>query len=154
MTSFGTRFGTKSGTKCIMRRETANIVRHRPMVSFDVKSLFTSVPIDVACDMVKQRLDDQMEKEDSMVRAKTCMDVVDILILLRLCLNTTYFKANCKFYEQKQGAAMGSPVSVVIANLFMEEMEQRYLYTFPHSVNPISGKGGGGCFYPTPTGFS
>ena len=111
-----------------------NLTDDETMVSFDVKSLFMSVPTDVACDMVKQRLDDEMEKEDSMVRAKTCMDVVDILILLRLCLNTTYFKVNGKFYKQKQGAAMGIPVSVVIANLFMEEMEQRSLQTFPHSV--------------------
>ena len=62
------------------------------------------------------------------------MDVDDIMILLRLCLNTTYFQVNGKFYKQKQGTAMGSPVSVVIANLFMEELEQKSLETFGHSV--------------------
>ena len=104
------------------------------MVSFDVKSLFTSVPTDVACDIVRKRLEAEMEKADSSVRAQTAMDVDDIMILLRLCLNTTYFQVNGKFYKQKQGTAMGSPVSVVIANMFMEELEQKSLETFGHSV--------------------
>ena len=96
----------KDSTNFVQFTRSLNLTDDEIMVSFDVKSLFTSVPIDVACDMVKQRLDDEMEKDDSMVRAKTCMDVVDILILLRLCLNTTYFKVNGKFYKQKQGAAI------------------------------------------------
>ena len=31
--------------------------------------------------------------------------------LLQLCLKSTYFSYNGEFYEQRQGAAMGSPVS-------------------------------------------
>ena len=53
------------------------------------------------------------------------MDVGDILHLLELCLGTTYFQVNGKFFRQKHGAAMGSPVSVIVANLFMEEVEQK-----------------------------
>ena len=32
-------------------------------------------------------------------------------------------------YEQKDGAAMGSPVYAVIANLYMEEFEERAIAT-------------------------
>ena len=113
-------------TLCLTEDET--------MVSFDVKSLFTSVPTDIACDVAKRRLEAEMEKEDSSIRARTGMDVDDILLLLRLCLNTTYFKVNDKLYKQKQGTAMGSPVSVVIANLFMEEVEQKAIQSFSHDV--------------------
>ena len=104
------------------------------MVSFDVTSLFTSVPTDVACDIVRKKLESEMEKEDGDLRAKTGMDVDDILQLLRLCLDTTYFQVNHMFYKQKRGAAMGSPVSAVIANLFMEEVEQKAIQSFPHEV--------------------
>ena len=62
------------------------------------------------------------------------MDVEDIVMLLRLCLDTTYFQVNGAFYKQKRGTAMGSPVSVVVANLFMEELEQRALESFAHPV--------------------
>ncbi|KAJ8940458.1 hypothetical protein NQ318_007159 [Aromia moschata] len=40
------------------------------------------------------------------------------------CLSTTYFLWNGDFYEQKNGAAVGSPLSPVIANLFMEAFEE------------------------------
>ena len=40
------------------------------------------------------------------------------------CLRSTYFSYNDTFYEQKEGAAMVSPV--VVANLYMEYFEQIY----------------------------
>ena len=39
----------------------------------------------------------------------------------------TYFLFQGKYYEQVQGAAMGSPISPLIANLFMEEFEVKAL---------------------------
>ncbi|KAG8444735.1 hypothetical protein GDO86_009779 [Hymenochirus boettgeri] len=50
--------------------------------------------------------------------------------LLDLCLNTTYSKYREKFYMQKHGCAMGSPVSPIVANLYMEEVEKQALNTF------------------------
>jgi hypothetical protein len=50
-----------------------------------------------------------------------------ILQLLEFCLSTTYFVFEGKYYKQKQGAAMGSPVSPIVANLYMEEFEQKTL---------------------------
>ena len=37
-----------------------------------------------------------------------------------------------QIYKQKRGAAMGSPVSPIIANLYMELFEERALNTAPH----------------------
>jgi hypothetical protein len=34
-------------------------------------------------------------------------------------------------YRQREGAAMGSPVSPIVANLFMENFEQRVMTTAP-----------------------
>ena len=113
---------------------TLSLAEDETMVSFDVKSLFTSVPTDEACDIARSRLEAEMEREESRVRALTGMDVEDIVFLLKLCLNTTYFQVNNKFYHQKQGAAMGSPVSVIVANLFMEELEKRALESFGQGV--------------------
>ena len=51
-----------------------------------------------------------------------------------MCLSTTYFQVNGKYYKQNHGTAMGSPESVVVANLFMEELEETALHSSPHSV--------------------
>ena len=41
--------------------------------------------------------------------------------MLDLCLNTTYFQYREGFYRQKHGCAMGSPISPIVANLYMEK---------------------------------
>ena len=48
---------------------------------------------------------------------------------LNFVLRSTYFQYNGSIYEQKDGAAMGTPVSAVIANLYMEEFEERAIST-------------------------
>ena len=42
-----------------------------------------------------------------------------------------YFSFGGNFYEQKVGAAMGSPVSAAVANLYMEFFEELALETAP-----------------------
>ena len=53
--------------------------------------------------------------------------------LLSFCLNTTQFVFEGTYYKQVFGTAMGSPVSAVIANLVMEDIEHRALTTAPVS---------------------
>ena len=44
----------------------------------------------------------------------------------------TYFSFQDQFYEQVEDAAMGSPVSPIVANLYMEYLEQKALSTAPN----------------------
>ena len=41
-----------------------------------------------------------------------------------LCLRSSYFQFQDSFYEQVDGTAMGSPLSPVIVNLYMESLEE------------------------------
>ena len=67
------------------------------------------------------------------------MGIDDIILLLEFCLKNTYFSFQGQFFEQIEGVAMGSPVSPIVANLYMEYLEQKALSTAPHS--PDSGAG-------------
>ena len=51
------------------------------------------------------------------------MDVDTIIRLLKFCLTTTVFQYRGTHYQQLDGLAMGSPVSPVIADIFMEDPE-------------------------------
>jgi hypothetical protein len=42
-----------------------------------------------------------------------------------MCLNATYFQLGEKLYEQTSGLAIGSPLSPILADLYMERMEQK-----------------------------
>ncbi len=96
------------------------------LVSFDVISLFTKIPVDLAIKVARKRL-----RQDVTLSQRTSMPIEDIIDLLSFCLNTTYFVFDGIYYQQVFGTAMGSPVSAVIANLVMEDVEQRALASAP-----------------------
>ena len=62
-------------------------------------------------------------------RNKLPLPTEDIMDLLNLCLTSTYFQYIGKHYKQLHGTAMGSPVSVVVAEIVMQHVEERALET-------------------------
>ena len=91
-------------------------------MSFDVKSLFTSIPLQLALDCTENAI------KNSTVELPLPTD--DIMDLLNLCLTSTYFQYNGKHYKQLHGTAMGSPVSVVVAEIVMQNIEEQALATY------------------------
>ena len=96
--------------------------------SYDVSGLFTSVPVDPALTIIKYLL-----VKDHTLKERTVMEVGDIILLFEFCLKNTYFSFQDQFYEQVEGAAMGSPVSPIVANLYMEYLEQKAPSTAPNA---------------------
>ena len=71
------------------------------LASFDVVSLYTKIPIDGAIEVIKK-----------VSNPKTTR-------LVELCLRSTYFSFQGQIYEQTKGVVMGSPLSPIVANIFM-----------------------------------
>ena len=104
------------------------------MVSYDVEVLFTSVPVESAISIIKKHLE-----KVKRLHQRTAMTVNQISCLLEFCLNTTYFTFQRKMYEWVKGDTMGSPWSPIVANLFIEDFEQK---AWPQHHSPLkSGKG-------------
>lgn len=84
------------------------------MVSFDVTSLFPSVPVEEALDSLKEHLilsDVPIEKRMLYQKvAKTCME-------------HSFFQFRDVFYKVNKGTNMGNPLSPLIAELFMATFE-------------------------------
>ena len=99
------------------------------LTSYDVSALFTSVPIDPALNIMR----DLLEKDEKL-QGRTVLSVQSIIELLWFCLHNTYFSFQNKFYEQVEGATMGSPVSPIVANLYMEHFEREALQS---ASNPL-----------------
>ena len=96
--------------------KTIQIPDDHKLVSFDVKSLFTSIPLQLALDCTENAI------KNSTVELPLPTD--DIMDLLNLCLTSTYFQYNGKHYKQLHGTAMGSPVSVVVAEIVMQNYDR------------------------------
>ncbi|XP_039186083.1 contactin-associated protein-like 2 [Crotalus tigris] len=88
------------------------------MVSFDVVSLFTSIPQDLAVTVIKDCLNQKglgQQLQDS-------LRINDLVDLLEVCLKT-FFTFQGTMYEQVKGTPMGSPISSVIAETVLQQLE-------------------------------
>ena len=57
-----------------------------------------------------------------------------MVLLLEFCLKNTYFSFQDQFYKQVESTAVGSPVSPIVANMYMEYFEQKTLSTAAHPL--------------------
>ena len=96
------------------------------LVSFDVKSLFTSIPLQLALDCTKTAINKSHYQPP--------LPTDDLMDLLHLCLTSTYFQYNGKHYKQLHGTAMGSPVSVIVAEIVMQNIEEQALATYSETL--------------------
>ena len=85
------------------------------MVSFDVVSLFTNIPIHLA---IRNILDKwKILKEHTTIPRQT------FLKILQFCLtDNNYFTFDNKFYHQTYGMPMGNPLSPTIANIVLDTL--------------------------------
>ena len=99
--------------------------------SHDVVSLFTNTPIDQVLDIVKDRLEKEQILKEYNNEQGFNLESEDVVQLLQFILTTTYFTFCGKIFRQLFGTAMGSPVSSIAANIFMEALEQQAIATAP-----------------------
>ena len=104
------------------------------LVSFDVSALFTSIPVNQALDVINQLIIQHQTNMDFKYKVGKAwyevadhLDREDVMALLKVVLNNCVFSFQGKFYKQLHGAAMGSPCSPVVANIYMEYFEKRAL---------------------------
>ena len=90
----------------------SNYIRTSPieddeiMVSFDVTSLYTNIPIIDTLNIIKDHV-----HSDDQFTGKTAIHQDKFLDLVNLVLTTTWYTFNAQFYQQTDGVAMGGPAS-------------------------------------------
>jgi hypothetical protein len=107
--------------------KSANPQSSDTLVSFDVVSLFTNVPVGEALQVIRNTL----HNNDTLAE-RSPLQVEAIMELLDVCLRTTYFQVDDKFFQQKDGMAMGSFLSPIVSNIFMEHFEKLALDSAQH----------------------
>ena len=107
----------KNNVDLVEKLNSLNVTNDFKLVSFDVTSLFTKVPVDDLLEFLEEKL----ETVDLPHSARTIID------LIKLCIKECKFTFNDKFYSQRFGMAMGNPLSPILSNLYMEFFESRIL---------------------------
>ena len=86
------------------------------MVSFDVKSVFTLVPLEHTIDIIIKRIYEKHEITTVFTKPETKK-------LLKTCTKNVHFSFNSNIYIQIDGVAMGLSMDPVLANIYMVELE-------------------------------
>ena len=100
-------------TECLSK---LTIPQNAKLLSFDVTNLFISVPVSETLKLA----------EDILIDSAIHRVVRDELIaLMSVCTKQNYFLFNNQFYTQEEGLAMGSPLSPLLAEIFMDHLENK-----------------------------
>ena len=91
------------------------------MVSYDVSSLFTNVPLDETIDILARKAFENNWFNDTYDLNLTRSDLVD---LLHVATMGQLFQFDGTLYKQTDGVAMGSPLRPLLANVFMCSIEE------------------------------
>jgi hypothetical protein len=100
---------------------------NQKMISFDVVSLFTNVPLEKTIDIILRKV-----YRDKLIQTKIKRE--DLKNLLYLCTKEGHFTFNGETYIQTDGVMMGSPLGSLIANIFMCELENDLIPTMNNEI--------------------
>jgi hypothetical protein len=90
------------------------------MVSFDVESLFTNIPVLETIDLVIARAFSSSERFCNFDRKR-------FRKLLNTTLRKSHFQYKDLFFDQIDGVAMGSPLAPTMAAFFMDAFENKHM---------------------------
>jgi hypothetical protein len=99
------------------------------MISLDIESLFTNVPVSETIEIILSKLFPDV----STVYHGFSRN--EFRTLLELAVHDSYFSFNNCLYKQVEGMAMGNPLGPLFANIFLSHFETKWLLDSP--VKPI-----------------
>ena len=106
-------FSVNNSIDFVKRLKVLNPIGHI-MISFDVVSLFTNIPIVGALDCLLLKLREFHFSD---------IEVSQLIYLTRICISQSVFLFQGEFYNQTDGLAMGNPLSPILSEIYMSFFE-------------------------------
>ena len=95
--------------------EKTELDSHESIISLDVNSLYTNVPLKEAVEIALRRLYEHVNPPET--SRKTMKK------LLNLAVSKVHFKCNGLWYVQEDDLTMGASLAVILVNLWLKEYE-------------------------------
>jgi hypothetical protein len=109
-------FSIKNSVELCEKLKDVTVNQHEVLASFDVVSLFPSIPLDLALVCLDEYF---VELKLGVRRRNTYLNIA------KTCMENTCFQFRDNFYKQLKGLSMGNPLSPFLANVFMSSMERK-----------------------------
>lgn len=96
------------------------------LISLDVVSMFTNIPLDLARDSVRKRW--------KFIEKKCKIPCEEFLYAIDFVLSSSFFMFEKVTYRQTFGTPMGSPLSPIIANITLQDLERSAVEILPFTL--------------------
>ena len=94
------------------------------MISLDIVNLYTNIPLEETLTILKENLIKNIKTNNL---SKPYIN--ELIQLLRTVLSQNYFTFNNEFFIQQEGLATGSPLSGLLAEIYLNHFEQNYIFS-------------------------
>jgi predicted GIY-YIG superfamily endonuclease len=119
------KYNIKNSMAALNALKELQVDENTRLCSFDVKNMFPSIPRGELLIILRKKL----EKNKKLLKEHTCLTPAEIVNLVKFTLENTFFELEGEIYVQKSGLAMGSPISPLLADIFMEDFLEKLFKT-------------------------
>ena len=113
-------FCVNSTNQVIDRLTKYEFTNNSKLVSFDIQSLFTNVPLHETIEIAANKIYDQQNTNKPPYPKRIFKSLLTLA-------TTGIFSFNDQLYKQIDGLSMGSPLAPTLANLFVGHLEEQFL---------------------------
>ena len=112
----------------VEKLKSASISENTIVSSFDIVSMYTNIDVAISEQLLKNKIEENYHLiEDS----TTGIDCEVLMSLVKICNKySMYFQFRNSFYQQKNGLPMGAPLSGLLANIYVEHLENWALNSY------------------------
>jgi uncharacterized coiled-coil protein SlyX len=90
------------------------------MCSFDIENMYTNIQRKEVTNIINNILENNIEIETNTRE--------EIIFIMSVIMKQNFFQFDQQYYEQTEGLAMGAPISAILAEVFIQYMEHKYIY--------------------------
>jgi hypothetical protein len=121
-------FNVKNSKALMQSLSQSNVQPGTKVCSFDIKNMYTNIPINELYDVIQESLIHNSVPTD---------DIREIMTLVRIILKQNYFQYNDELFLQNDGLAMGAPTSSIFTEIFIQYLEHNYVVKILQKHNII-----------------
>ena len=96
------------------------------LISLDIKDMYTNIPVSETIYIINLQLQKLQENPNF---------IKQLINSLQVVLKQNYFTFNEDFYNQMDGLPMGSPISPIMSEIFLQYLEDQYIEKIKKQFN-------------------
>ena len=114
------RHKVKNSKSFVWQAQTWKIEPDQMQVSYDVTTLYPSIPIDKAIDVILQQLSEDYDD----VKTRTKLKLVDIQQLTELCVSECYFLWDNVVWSLINSGPIGYSIMVILSESYLQNLDK------------------------------